>query len=148
MGGFDFVNFMETLMNRLTNEIKEMIGKVYDLPKDFDTVLNRLKVNTLQQPYCFTLIALVLCSLISFMETWNFLPIFMFVVILLAYLVVDEIDSSLLDRAMIKPEYVHIIASLVYLLFAFICDILTFSFFSLVIPVIGVIAISILQKAE
>ncbi|EDR21543.1 hypothetical protein EDI_289770 [Entamoeba dispar SAW760] len=142
---FDATKFFGDLAGEIQQDIIEILNLKYEVPKDANVLLERIPKNILSHYLSYTIIGIIFASIMSLFEPANFACLFFFVGTLVSYLIIKEVDGSILEKAKIEPIYVHSIGVAIYLLIAIIADIVGFSLFVLIIVSLSIIGLASVQ---
>lgn len=143
--GFDAGKFFGNLISDIQRDVTEVIGLAYDVPKDPNQIMERLTKNIQEHYLSYTVVGLILALIVSFFEPTNMWALFFFFAVLMAYLLIKDIDSSLLQKAHIEGCYVHIIAAAFYIIISMITETTGFAVVCLLISTIAVGALAVFQ---
>ncbi|BFU24493.1 hypothetical protein EHI8A_057370 [Entamoeba histolytica HM-1:IMSS-B] len=142
---FDATKFFGNLAGEIQQDIIEILNLKYEIPKDANVLIERITKNIFSHYLSYTVIGIIFASVMSLFELENFACLFFFVGTLVSYLIIEDVDQSILEKAKIEPVYVYGIAVAIYLLLALLVDIAGFSFFVLIIVSLSIIGLASVQ---
>ncbi|EKE40630.1 hypothetical protein ENUP19_0061G0151 [Entamoeba nuttalli] len=142
---FDATKFFGSLAGEIQQDIIEILNLKYEIPKDANVLIERITKNVFSHYLSYTVIGIIFASVMSLFELENFACLLFFVGTLVSYLIIEDVDQSILEKAKIEPVYVYGIAVAIYLLIALLVDIAGFSFFVLIIVSLSIIGLAGVQ---